>query len=135
MAEVVKTYIGATQTWPMPGTPGPPGPPGPSGSSMLTINPQTATSYTLTLADAGRLVSLANAAAVTVTVPAAASVAFPVGTVIELARLGAGTVGVVAAGGGVVRAADSKYALRAQYSPARLVKIAADEWLLTGDLT
>ena len=99
-----------------------------------TINAQTGTTYTLVLGDAGDLVTLSNAATVTLTVPTNASVAFPVGTVVDLARLGAGGVTVAAAGGVTVNATPS-LTLRAQYSAATLIKLATDTWLLVGDLT
>ena len=99
-----------------------------------TINAQTGTTYTLVLGDAGDLVTLSNASTVTLTVPTNASVAFPVGTVVDLARLGAGGVTVAAAGGVTVNATPS-LTLRAQYSAASLIKLATDTWLLIGDLT
>ena len=61
------------------------------------INPQTGTSYTFGLADgsdggASPLVTMDNVAAITATVPLNATVAFPVGTQIEVVQLGAGQV-------------------------------------------
>ena len=100
----------------------------------VTINAQTGTTYTLLLADAGRFVSLNNASAITLTVPLNSSVAFPVGTTVHLAQLGAGKVTVPGGGGVTVNAASSTKAFRAQYSPASLVKLATDSWLLFGDL-
>ena len=45
---------------------------------------QTGTAYTLVLADAFKLVAMNNAAANTLTVPPNSSVAFPIGTRIDL---------------------------------------------------
>ena len=59
---------------------------------------QTGTSYTLALADNHRLVECANAAAITVTVPTNAAVAFPLGARIEIAQTGAGQITVSGAG-------------------------------------
>ncbi len=96
------------------------------------INAQTGTSYTLVLADADYLVTLSNGSAITLTVPTNASVAFPVGTRVELAQLGAGQVTVAAAGGVTVNATPG-LKIAAQYGRVVLQKYATNTWLLTGD--
>lgn len=95
-------------------------------------NTQTGTSYTLVLADAGKVVEMNNASANTLTVPPNSSVAFDIGTVIGVYRMGAGSTTVVQGSGVTVRNVGS---LRAQYSEASLRKRATDEWVLAGDLT
>lgn len=101
---------------------------------LLSINAQTGTTYTLVLGDAGSLVTLTNAGAITLTVPTNASVAFPVGTRVLLAQLGAGQV-TVAGGGGVTVNADPGLKIAAQYGGAELIKLATDSWLLVGRLS
>ena len=96
-------------------------------------NAQTGTSYTLVLADAGKLVTLANAAAITLTIPTNASVAFPIGTRIDLLQYGAGQV-TVGGAGVTIRSSGSKLKLTGQYSGATLWKKGTDEWLLIGDI-
>jgi len=98
----------------------------------LAINAQTA-AYTLVLGDAGKLVTISNASAVNCTVPPNSSVAFPVGTQITVAGIGAGLV-TIAQGSGVTVNATPSRVFRAQYSAASLVKTATDTWLLIGDL-
>ena len=56
------------------------------------INAQTGTAYTMVLSDAGKLVTRGNASASTHVIPANASVAYPVGTVINVLNIGAGTI-------------------------------------------
>lgn len=102
--------------------------------TKVDINSQTGTTYTLVLADAGKAVELSNASPVTLTVPPNSSVAFPTGTVVELARLGAGTVTVAAGAGVTIRSAGGLLGLRVQYSVASLRKRGTDEWVLGGDL-
>jgi hypothetical protein len=51
---------------------------------------QTGTSYTLVIGDVGKVVTMNNASANTLTIPANASVAFPVGTTIIVEQIGAG---------------------------------------------
>ena len=48
---------------------------------------------------------------------------------------GAGQVTFAAAGGVTVRSAGGKLKTTAQYSMGSLIKIATDEWYITGDLT
>lgn len=90
--------------------------------------------YTLALADANTAVEANSTSGVTITVPPNSSVAFPVGTVLEIARLNTGSV-TVAAGAGVTLRTASSLSLRSQYSVASLRKRATNEWLVTGDLT
>ena len=96
-------------------------------------NIQTGTTYAPVLTDAGKLITLSNAAAITLTIPANAAVAFPVGTVINLLQLGAGQVTVALTSDTLLSKGD-KVALTGQYSPATLVKTAATTWVLFGDL-
>jgi len=98
-----------------------------------TINTQTGTTYTTVLADASKLVTLSNSSAITLTIPPNSSVAYPTGTKIDLAQLGAGQV-TVAEGSGVTVNATPTKKLRAQFSAATCIKTASDTWLLVGDL-
>lgn len=95
---------------------------------------QAGTTYTLALADWGTIVEFTSASAVTVTVPPNASVAFPVGTAIELVQYGAGQVSVAAGAGVTIRSPSGKLKLTGQYSAALLRKRATNEWFLQGDI-
>jgi hypothetical protein len=99
----------------------------------ITLNAQTGTTYTLVLTDNGRLVTLSNASAITLTVPTNASVAFATGAIINLQQIGAGQVTVAGDTGVTVTGTGTK--LRAQYSAAALVKTGTDSWTLIGDLS
>jgi hypothetical protein len=97
-------------------------------------NAQTGLAYTLALADAGKLLTLNNAAAITLTIPTNASVAFPLGTRIDLLQYGAGQV-TVGGAGVTIRSFGARLKLAGQYSGATLWKRSADEWVLIGDIT
>jgi hypothetical protein len=99
----------------------------------LVTSAQTA-SYTLVLADAGDLVEVSNASANNLTVPLNSSVAFPVGTQINILQTGAGQTTVVATGGVTINATPG-LKLRAQWSSATLIKRAENTWVLVGDLS
>ena len=96
-------------------------------------NAQTGTTYTLVLADAGKMVTLTNASAITLTIPTNASVAFPVNTRIDLLQYGAGQV-TVGGAGVTINSSGAKLKLTGQYSGASLWKKATDTWVLIGDL-
>jgi len=101
--------------------------------AQSTLNAQTGTSYTTVLADASKLITLNNGSAIHLQYQANSSVAYPVGTKIDLAQIGAGQVTVAGAGGVTVNSTPT-LKFRAQYSAATCIKTATDTWLLVGDL-
>lgn len=98
-----------------------------------TLNAQTGTTYTLVLGDAGKFVTMTNAAASTLTVPPNSSVALPVGAFLEGAQLGAGQV-TLTPGAGVTINATPGLKVAAQYGTFGLLKTATDTWLAYGRL-
>lgn len=101
----------------------------------LDTTADTTTAYTLVLGDAGKYVTLSNASAVTLTVPTNASVAFDVGTVVNLVQLGAGQVTIAGASGVTVNSEGSKLKLKGQYAVASLLKTATNTWVALGNLS
>jgi hypothetical protein len=101
--------------------------------SELATSAQTA-SYTLVLADKGKLVEMNNASANNLTVPLNSSVAFPIGTQINILQTGAGQTTVVYTDGVTINSA-AGLKLRTRWSSASLVKRATDTWVLVGDLS
>ena len=90
--------------------------------------------YTIALADQGKIVEMNVGSPVQLTVPPNSSVAFPIGTQINVMQYGAGKVQIAQGSGVIVRGTPGLY-LRAQYSSATLIKRATDEWYLIGDLS
>lgn len=86
---------------------------------------------TLALTDAGKVIEMNSSTSRTVTVPPNSSVAFPVGTVLEVYRQGTGNVTIAAGGGVTVRNAGS---ISAQYASCSLRKRDTDEWVVTGEV-
>jgi hypothetical protein len=107
----------------------------------LSINANTATTYTFVLADNGKLVTSNNAAAQTLSIPTNAAVAYAIGTQINVAWItGAGqpTINAVVSGTTtILSTAGTSTApkLRAVNSVATCIKIATDTWLVTGDIS
>ena len=96
------------------------------------FNAQTGTTYTLALTDVAKVVSLTNAASITLTIPTNATVAFPTGTQILLYQGGAGQV-TVGGAGVTIRSQGSKLKINGQYAIAGLLKVGTDEWVLFGN--
>lgn len=100
------------------------------------FNFQTGTTYTLVLADAGKVVSMNNAAANSLLIPTDAAVAFPIGTRIVVRQAGAGltTVGLVASGTTSLNSRGARFNMAGRYAYATLVKVAANTWEIYGDI-
>jgi hypothetical protein len=111
-----------------------------AAGSKVTTQAQTGTTYTFVLADADqKLVTASNASAQTYSIPTNASVAFPIGTVINIIQIGAGQVTIQAVTSGTTTvlsngATAAAPKLRVQYSAASLIKVATDTWYVVGDI-
>jgi citrate lyase gamma subunit len=105
-----------------------------TGLTQATSNNQTGTTYTLILSDAGKIIDMNNASAITLTVPLNSSVDFPVGTRIDLVQSGAGQVTVAGAGGVTINSKGAALNITGQWSAATLIQRAANSWVLVGDL-
>ena len=107
--------------------------------ATVAFNAQTGTTYTLVLGDASKLVTCSNASAIALSIPTNASVAFAIGTVINIQQIGAGQVTIAAATPGTttVTSAGTTSAspkIRAQYSAVTCIKTGTDTWTVVGDL-
>lgn len=101
------------------------------------LNAQTGTTYTLTGADNGKVVTLDNAAAITLTLPETATESIAQGFQCALIAKGAGQVTVAKEGTDTILSKDSNLKLSAQGSVATVIKLTAgspNAWFLGGDL-
>jgi hypothetical protein len=103
-------------------------------TAMIAINAQTGTTYTTVLADDGKLVTCSNASAIALTIPPNSSVAYGIGTQINIAQLGAGTVTITAGAGVTLNSAGTKLKTDAQYAVATCVKTDTNTWFVVGNL-
>ena len=115
------------------GDPGATGPQGPAGPRR-TVKASTATTYTPILSDENQMITLSNAAAITVTLPDDAAQAFVTGSEVDFLWLGVGRP-TFAAGGGAIVNGTPGLGLRARYSAATAKKVAANTWVVIGDLS
>lgn len=111
-----------------------------SPSTALSLNAQTGTTYTFALTDANNtLVTASNGSAQTYSIPTNGSVAFPVGSQINIIQIGAGQVTINAVTSGTTTIASTGATstapkLRAQYASASAIKVATDTWYVVGDI-
>ena len=103
-------------------------------TAMIAINAQTGTTYTTVLTDDGKLITADNAASIALTIPPNSSVAYGIGTQLNIMQLGAGTVTITAGAGVTLRSDGSKLKTNAQYAVATCCKIATDTWVVVGNL-
>jgi hypothetical protein len=108
-----------------------------NGLVAFTLNAQTGTTYTSVLTDSYQtLVTMSNASANAFKIPTNASVAHPVGTVITVMNIGAGTctISAVTSGTTTVLSAGATAAspTLAQYKSAACIKTGTDAWYVVG---
>jgi hypothetical protein len=94
---------------------------------------ETSTAFAPNSAHENRMVTLSNAAPITVTLPSNASSSIAVGAEIDFLWLGVGQPTFVAGSGATVNGTPG-LKLRAQYSAATAKKIATNDWVVIGDL-
>jgi hypothetical protein len=93
-------------------------------------------SRTLALTDIGRTLEMSNGSARIYTIPANATVAFPIGTEFNIVRMGLGAVNITAASGvtfnGIASAGAATCAIDSQYKGVSLRKTAVNTWGIVG---
>jgi hypothetical protein len=104
-------------------------------TAMIAINAQTGTTYTTVLADDGKLITCSNAASIALTIPPNSSVAYGIGTQINIAQLGAGQVTITAGAGVTLNSSGTKLKTKDQYSVATCVKTDTNTWFVVGNLS
>ena len=100
-----------------------------------SIQGDTGTSYTLGLADAGKLVVLSNIAPITAVIPVSTTTDFPIGTLIDLEQGNVGQVTVVGDTGVTIQSLRSDIYLAGEFAGVTLHKQDTDTWWLKGGLT
>lgn len=103
-------------------------------TAIIAIRDATGASTTALLADDGKLITMSNASANTFTVPPNSSVAFGIGTQLNIMQLGAGATTIVAGSGVTLNSDGAKLKLNAQYAVATCVKTDTNIWVVVGNL-
>jgi urease accessory protein UreF len=103
--------------------------------AIVAINAQTGTAYTTVLSDAGKLITITNAASQTVTIPPNASVAYGVGDQINIMALSTATTTLAAGSAVTLNSNGAKLILNGQYAVATCLKIGSpDTWVVVGNV-
>jgi hypothetical protein len=123
----MKGYLGAVPIGVVSPVPGP---------YAQEINAQTGTTYTPVPTDTGKIVTLDNAAAITVTLPQDSDQDIPIGMSVDFFWLGIGQPSFALGAGAVWAGAapDPGVKIRVRGSFVTAVKLAANTWALAGDL-
>jgi len=90
--------------------------------------------HTVEMLDMGRILNVNVSTANNLTIPLDSTVSFPVGATIDVAQYGAGQTTVVGTVGVTIRSKNSHKKISTRYGSIRLMKLATNDWLLTGDL-
>ncbi len=99
-----------------------------------SVNSQVGTTYTLVIGDAEKLNEASNASAIAVTIPPNSSVAFPIGTFIQLTQIAAGKPSFAAGAGVTINAPGGLLGCRVQWSTITARKRGTDLWVLSDDV-
>lgn len=108
-----------------------------NGLTSFTVNTAQTADYTAVLADAYQTITPMNkATAIAFKIPTNASVAFPVGTVLTVLNIGAGTCTISATTPGTTTVlsagATAASPTLTQYKSAACIKTATDTWYVVG---
>lgn len=107
---------------------------GTSEFENMTIAPnRQVASYVLALSDVDKIVEMNVAGVNTLTVPANATVAFPIGTHIKVIQYGGGPTTITPAGGVTINSEGGMYDTNQLYAVVELIKVATNEWHLYGN--
>ena len=98
---------------------------------LLKLENVVTTNYTLAYSDISKVIAVNNSSSAIITVPSNASVAFPVGAIINVYSMTDQLVSVAGASGVTVRNAGT---IDGQYSEISLRKRASDEWVASGKI-
>lgn len=103
-----------------------------SASGVLAINNQTGYLYTPVLSDASGYITMNSATNCSFSIPLNSNVAFPIGTVIYIQRLGAGWVEITSQPGVTLLSSEYSDLIRRKYAIREVIKIDTNTWSITG---
>ena len=92
-------------------------------------------SYTIDLGDVGKTITLDSSSDTTVTIPPNSSTPFPLGSRLDVVRLGTGAVTFAQGSGVTINSKNTNKKIASRYSGATIFKVDTNTWVLIGDLT
>ena len=103
-------------------------------TSYVGINAQSA-GYSIVTSDNQKLITISSSSTSYITIPTNASQSFPVGTTIQVARLGSGAVTFTNSTAVSILSQSNYRSISLQYLVASIIQISTNNWLLIGNLT
>jgi hypothetical protein len=104
---------------------------GSSAAALPTTNSLSVSAYTLALSDSTNVVEYTGSSTLTLTIPTNTSVAFPIGSYVEIFLYGTGSI-TIAGASGVTLLKPSGARLATQYASAAIRKRGTNEWVVAG---
>jgi len=101
---------------------------------QLSVPNTQVANYTLVLTDSTKTVEMNLAGANIVTIPPNVQTAFPLGTTVNIAQLGAGQTTLTPGSGVTIRSYNNNLRLAGQYAMCSVIKRATDIWWAAGNL-
>lgn len=107
-----------------------------TGTVVIPVSTNSqSSSYTLSLSDSSKLIEINVSTANNVTIPLNSSVAFPIGTRIDIIQTGSGQTTIVPTSGVTMNSYEGANKLSGQWAAATLIKRNTDTWALIGNIT
>ena len=98
----------------------------------FTRNVQAGTSYTIVLADKGKLLEFENTGSISLTIPTNAAAAFTIGDRVDVLLTSTGTLAIAGDTGVTLDAEGNLTTISSQWTRVTLIKRATNTWVLTG---
>lgn len=103
--------------------------------NQRTLETVSGTSHTLVAGNAGKALIFTNSSSISLTIPTDSTYNFTVGQTFLIIQNGTGVVTISGDVGVTLNSKSSLVKTAGQYSEARLIKLGANSWLLSGDLS
>ena len=98
----------------------------------FTRNVLAGTSYTMVLADKGKLLEFENTGSITLTIPTNATAAFDIGDRVDVLLASTGTLSIIGDTGVTLNAEGDLTTISSQWTRVTLIKRGTNSWVLTG---
>lgn len=106
-----------------------------SDATQRTVGNITTTTHNIVAADAGKALICDNTSPITLTIPNDTTYTFTIGQTFVVIQKNTGAITIQGDVGVTIDSLNGKVKTNGRYSEIRLIKIAANEWLLSGDLS
>lgn len=98
----------------------------------FTRNVLAGTTYTMVLADKGKLLEFENTGSITLTIPTNAAAAFDIGDRVDILLASTGTLSIIGDTGVTLNAEGDLTTISSQWTRVTLIKRGTNSWVLTG---